>query len=72
MKHLGQLLARRTVIRSAGLGLVSGALANAMTTGRADAAALEGEIWSGEYWAKKGDVPLWMQTFLMPAFTIFS
>jgi pimeloyl-ACP methyl ester carboxylesterase len=60
MKHLGQLLARRTVIRSAGLGLVSGALANAMTTRRADAAALEGEIWSGEYWAKKGDVPLWM------------
>jgi alpha-beta hydrolase superfamily lysophospholipase len=26
----------------------------------AGAAAAEGEIWSSEYWAKKGDVPLWM------------
>jgi pimeloyl-ACP methyl ester carboxylesterase len=53
-------LARRTLIKGAGLGLVAGALANATSTQGAQAAAPEGEIWSGEYWAKKGDVPLWM------------
>src|ERR1700732_5540292 len=26
----------------------------------AQAAAEDGEIWSSEYWATKGDVPLWM------------
>ncbi len=61
MKHLDQLLARRTVIKGAGLGLVAGTLADAMPTQSAVAATAEGgEIWSSEYWAKKGDVPLWM------------
>jgi len=53
-------LARRTVIKSVGLGLVAGALADATSVQGAQAAVPEGEIWSGEYWAKKGDVPLWM------------
>jgi pimeloyl-ACP methyl ester carboxylesterase len=53
-------LARRTLIKGAGLGLVAGALADAISTQVAQAAVPEGEIWSGEYWAKKGDVPLWM------------
>ena len=53
-------LARRAVIKGAGIGLVAGALADAISTQGAQAAVPEGEIWSGEYWAKKGDVPLWM------------
>src|SRR4030088_505372 len=65
MKKLNHLLARRTVIKGAGLGFVAGGLASALPTQSASAAASEGgEIWSSEYWAKKGDVkgdvPLWM------------
>jgi pimeloyl-ACP methyl ester carboxylesterase len=60
MKHLGQSLARRAVIKGAGLGLVAGTLADAMSAPSARAEAPEGEIWSSEYWAKKGDIPLWM------------
>src|SRR5437763_12770151 len=50
-------LARRAVIKGAGLGLIAGTLADALP---AQAASEGGEIWSREYWAKKGDVPLWM------------
>src|SRR6202171_3303073 len=61
MKHREQLLARRAVIKGAGLGLLAGSLADAMPTQSAVAATAEGdEIWSSEYWAKKGDIPLWM------------
>src|SRR5450432_3035831 len=61
MKHLDRPLARRSVIKGAGLGLVAGALAEAPAARSANAATSEGgEIWSSEYWAKKGDVPLWM------------
>ncbi|MBV9563402.1 MAG: alpha/beta hydrolase, partial [Bradyrhizobium sp.] len=52
-------LARRTVVKAAGLGLVAGAL-SPMPAARAADASESGAIWSGEYWAKKGDVPLWM------------
>jgi pimeloyl-ACP methyl ester carboxylesterase len=49
---------RRDVIKGAGLGLIAGTFADVMP---AQAAPVEGsEIWSSEYWAKKGDVPLWM------------
>src|SRR5262249_45799099 len=53
---------RRDVIKGAGLGaglgLIAGTFADALP---AQAAPVAGsEIWSGEYWAKKGDVPLWM------------
>jgi pimeloyl-ACP methyl ester carboxylesterase len=59
MTHLNHPLARRTLIKGAGVGLVAGALADAVPA--QSAGAVEGnEIWSGEYWAKKGDVPLWM------------
>jgi pimeloyl-ACP methyl ester carboxylesterase len=57
MKHLDQPLARRAIIKGAGLGLVAGALADTLP---AKAASEGGEIWSSEYWAKKGDIPLWM------------
>jgi pimeloyl-ACP methyl ester carboxylesterase len=54
-------LARRAVIRGAGLGLVAGGIAGALSAQSAFAATAEGgEIWSSEYWARKGDVPLWM------------
>ncbi|MGC2027786.1 MAG: hypothetical protein WA677_23885, partial [Bradyrhizobium sp.] len=53
-----QALGRRTLIKGAGLGLVAGSLS--ATRPSPSAGAAEGEIWSNEYWAKKGDVPLWM------------
>ena len=53
-----QELARRTVIKGAGLGLVAGSIAAALPTSAA--ASDGGEIWRSEYWARKGDVPLWM------------
>jgi acetyl esterase/lipase len=60
MTKFDRPLARRDVIKGAGLGLVAGGMAGALPAQNAVAATAEGEIWSGEYWAKKGDVPLWM------------
>src|SRR5439155_1152026 len=63
MANLDHPLARRTVIMGAGLGLGAGVAAG-LTGAPAQSAALQlsegGEIWSSEYWAKKGDIPLWM------------
>jgi pimeloyl-ACP methyl ester carboxylesterase len=59
VKYLNQLLARRAVIKGSGLGLVAAGLAGTLPVQGA-AAAEGGEIWSSEYWTKKGDVPLWM------------
>jgi pimeloyl-ACP methyl ester carboxylesterase len=61
MANLDQLLARRAVIKGAGLGLVAGGLAGAVPSQSASAqSSAGGEIWSSEYWAKKGDVAFWM------------
>jgi pimeloyl-ACP methyl ester carboxylesterase len=60
MKRLDHPLARRALIKGAGLGLVAGTLADAISPQSARAEAPEGEIWSSEYWTKKGDIPLWM------------
>ena len=61
MKRLDHPLPRRAVIRSAGLGLVAAGLSNALPAHAAAAATVDGaDIWSSEYWARKGDVPLWM------------
>jgi alpha-beta hydrolase superfamily lysophospholipase len=60
MTHRDPLLARRTVIKGAGLGLVAGTLAGASAHSAVAATSETGEIWSSEYWAKKGDIPLWM------------
>ena len=49
---------RRAVIKSAGLGLAAGTFAGALRAREADAA--DEPIWSSEYWARKGDVPLWL------------
>jgi pimeloyl-ACP methyl ester carboxylesterase len=55
-------LARRTLLK--GASLVGAGVAAALGTGPAQAATAQpseaGEIWSSEYWGKKGDVPLWM------------
>jgi pimeloyl-ACP methyl ester carboxylesterase len=55
-----QSLGRRALIKGAGLGLVAGGVSAALATQSAAAATQSSEIWSSEYWAKKGDVPLWM------------
>jgi pimeloyl-ACP methyl ester carboxylesterase len=61
MKNLDHHLPRRAVIKGAGLGLVAGGIAGALLAQDAAAeTAPAGEIWSSEYWAKKGDIPLWM------------
>jgi pimeloyl-ACP methyl ester carboxylesterase len=58
MTHSEHSLPRRTLIKGAGLGLMAGALGEARP---AEADPIEGSrIWHGEYWTKKGDVPLWM------------
>ena len=56
-------LARRTVLKAAGLGAGSGLLAGITT-----AAAAE-DLWSAEYWANKGDVKLnlWRKRLGAPA-----
>src|SRR6266508_5860210 len=56
-------LARRTILKGAGLGIGAGltsglASAQAQTTGAATAQAADGPIWSAEYWANKGNVKL--------------
>ncbi len=48
-------LSRRAAIKVAGAGLGASLL-----TAHEAAAAPDGEIWSAEYWAKKGDVPLYV------------
>ena len=60
MTETNQSLGRRALIKGAGLGLVAGGVSAALATQSAAAATQSSEIWSSEYWAKKGDVPLWM------------
>ncbi len=60
MTKLDHPLARRSVIKGAGLGLVAGGMASTMPSQGSAATGEDGEIWSSEYWAKKGDIPLWM------------
>jgi len=56
----GPPLARRTVITGIGAGVAASAI-GAMPAQAATAGTSEGgEIWSSEYWTKKGDIPLWM------------
>src|SRR5579862_1817299 len=57
---VNQPLGRRTLMKGAGLGLVAGSLSATLPAPSASAATEGGEIWSSEYWAKKGDIPLWM------------
>jgi pimeloyl-ACP methyl ester carboxylesterase len=49
-------VARRTLMKGAGFGIGAGLVADLMP----GAAAATPEIWSGDYWAKKGDVSLYL------------
>jgi pimeloyl-ACP methyl ester carboxylesterase len=62
MVHSEYPLGRRTVIKGIGVGVVAGALAEAPAAQGSDCAVgmAPSQIWSSEYWAKKGDIPLWM------------
>ena len=54
-------LARRTFLKGIGAGGLGVATAAAMPAQAATAVPSEGdEIWSNEYWTRKGDIPLWM------------
>jgi pimeloyl-ACP methyl ester carboxylesterase len=61
MTQLGHPLARRTVIKGLGAGVAAAGITGAMPSQAATMDGSEaGDIWSSEYWARKGDVPLWM------------
>ena len=61
MIESGYPLARRTLLKGIGAGGLGVATAAAMPAQAATAVPSEGgEIWSSEYWARKGDIPLWM------------
>ena len=52
-------LARRSFIKSAGIGLGIGLVPAAPALAQTAPAAAPG-LWSAEYWAKKGEVPLYL------------
>ena len=64
MTNFDHPLARRAVVKGVGLGLGAGVvagLAGGASAQSPNVAPSQGdEIWSSEYWAKKGDIPLWM------------
>ena len=49
-------LPRRALLKTAGLGFSAGVLSALPIRGQ----AAESEVWSAEYWARKGDVPLYV------------
>jgi pimeloyl-ACP methyl ester carboxylesterase len=51
---------RRAVVATAGLGLGAALAGGARAVPAAAEVALPPEIWSGDYWAKKGDVSLYL------------
>jgi alpha-beta hydrolase superfamily lysophospholipase len=57
MSEFDPAVPRRTVLMGAGIGVSAGLLSSLPM---AAPAASDGEIWSSEYWTKKGDVPLYM------------
>ena len=57
MTESDRILPRRTVLKTAGLGVGVSLLSGVSTPTHA---AADSDIWSAEYWAKKGDVPLYI------------
>src|SRR5262245_63661184 len=57
MKESKVALARRAILKTAGLGVGAGLLSGVTTPAQA---ASDDEIWAGEYLTKKGDVPLYI------------
>jgi pimeloyl-ACP methyl ester carboxylesterase len=62
--HDAEAIERRTILKAAGIGLgmLSGLASAAQAQGTAAAAApaAGGDIWSNEYWTKKGDLNLYI------------
>ena len=58
MNEFDRSLARRSVLQGAGFGLGAGLLCGLSSPARAQISAAGGEVWSHDYWAKKGDVKL--------------
>ncbi len=59
MKGLHHHFARRNVLRTVGIGIATGLLARVgAVAAETAAAATDGAVWSGEYWAQKGDTKL--------------
>lgn len=50
---------RRTIIKGIGVATAAGAF-GAAPVQAATPIPTEGQVWSNEYWAKKGDIPLWV------------
>ena len=57
MSERDRSLPRRTVLQGAGIGIGAGLLSGLSNAARAQTAPA-GDIWSADYWAKKGDVKL--------------
>ena len=57
MTESDRVLPRRAVLKTAGLGVGAGLFSGVSAPAQAAATS---EIWSAEYWAKKGDVPLYI------------
>lgn len=55
MTESDRVLPRRAVLKTAGLGVGAGLFSGVSAPAQAAATS---DIWSAEYWAKKGDVPL--------------
>jgi pimeloyl-ACP methyl ester carboxylesterase len=57
-----QVLARRTVLKAAGLGVGAGLLSGFASAAQAEGAAAgaAGDIWSAEYWTMKGEIKLYI------------
>src|SRR5450755_3530258 len=57
MSEIDRSLPRRTVLQGAGIGIGASLLSGLSSAAQAQTAPA-GEIWSADYWAKKGDVKL--------------
>lgn len=57
MTESDRVLPRRAVLKTAGLGVGAGLFSGVSAPAQAAATS---DIWSAEYWAKKGDVPLYI------------
>jgi pimeloyl-ACP methyl ester carboxylesterase len=58
MSEFDRSLPRRAVLQSAGIGIGASLLSGLSTPAHAQTSPASGEIWSQDYWAKKGDVKL--------------
>jgi pimeloyl-ACP methyl ester carboxylesterase len=58
MSEFDRSLPRRTVLQGAGFGIGAGLLSGLSNPAHAQTSPVGGEIWSADYWAKKGEVKL--------------